>query len=97
MARVLVPGKPSSSLKAGETINTKIKRRDYLLKQSQLTAEWVQDFRQVWNQEQMNIISTQMSDGYSPTVVNETNMSVPMTAEVTRRSQQHVQIPYALN
>ena len=32
MARVLVPGKPSSSLKAGETINTKIKRRDYLLK-----------------------------------------------------------------
>ena len=31
VARVMVPGKSSSSLKATETINTKIQRRNYLL------------------------------------------------------------------
>ena len=50
LARVLVPGNASSSMQAGETINTKIQKRDYLLKQSKLAAQWIIDFKKDWNE-----------------------------------------------
>ena len=52
LARVLVPGNASSSMKAGETINTKIQKRDYLFKQSRLAAQWIIDFKKIWNEQQ---------------------------------------------
>ena len=55
LARVLVPGNASSSMQAGETINTKIQKRDYLLKQSKLAAQWIIDFKKIWNEEQLGL------------------------------------------
>ena len=52
---MLVPGNASSSMQAGETINTKIQKRDYLLKQSKLAAQWIIDFKKIWNEEQLGL------------------------------------------
>ncbi len=62
-SRVLVPGKTSSSMKAAESINLKLQRRDYLLKQSLITANWVQDFKKNWNNE---MVANMHEPGVSP-------------------------------
>lgn len=43
MARAILPMKASSSMKAGETTNTKLMRRDYVAKQAKITADWIMD------------------------------------------------------
>jgi hypothetical protein len=43
VARTIVPHNASSSMKAGETTNTKIIRRDYIAKQAKITADWITD------------------------------------------------------
>lgn len=51
LSRVLVPGLASSSTNGTETLNKKLQRREYLLKTSQLTQRWIQEFKQIWNRE----------------------------------------------
>ena len=91
ITRTMVPSKGSSSLKAGETINTKIQRRDYLLKQSQLTANWVQDFKSIWNQDQLTQIA-----GDTSTWHQSANVSVD-DGSATKARKHALSIPFALN
>lgn len=50
IARVLLPNKTSSSFhQAQESVNMKINRREFLLKQTLTLSKWVCDFRKMWN------------------------------------------------
>lgn len=44
VTKVLLPGNASSSIKAGENINTKIYRRNQLMRQAEASCKWVSDF-----------------------------------------------------
>ena len=90
-SRVLVPGKTSSSMKAAEAINSKLARRDYLLKQSLITANWVQDFKKNWNQE---MVANMNESGVSP-LYNQDEFTTP--GHQGRVNKQAVSIPFALN
>ena len=59
MTRVLVPGKSSSSVQGGENINTKLQRREFLLKTSKLTHKWIQDFRKIWANEKSKMFNVE--------------------------------------
>ena len=61
MSRVMVPGKCSSSMAGGENINSKLQRREYLLKTSQLTQKWIQDFKKVWSSEKSKMFNIEMT------------------------------------
>jgi hypothetical protein len=48
-----MPTKSSSSFQAQESVNMKINRREYLLKQTLTLSKWVCDFRKMWNDTQL--------------------------------------------
>ena len=43
LAKQAVPSKASSSFKSGETLNSKIQRRDFLSRQAQIVSTWITD------------------------------------------------------
>jgi len=77
----MVPQKASSSMKGGESINTQLQRREYLLKTSQLTAKWVSQFKQLWNDSQLSKIQ------------NESQEKVSQIEESAPAQRQFIHIP----
>ena len=45
IARSIIPQKSANNFQSVESKNSKLTRRDYLLKQAQLTASWIEDFQ----------------------------------------------------
>ena len=45
LARSLLPIKSTNNYETTETKNALINRRDYLFKQAQVTAAWIEDFK----------------------------------------------------
>ena len=85
MTRVLVPGKSSSSVQGGENINTKLQRREYLLKTSQLTQKWIQDFKKIWASEKQKMFNI------------ETSMEGIPEASKPKKKATYFAVPYAIN